>query len=252
MGEVLSPPSPQDAAQWAVDTTDAENMRRGVVLLGTSSFGGVDAYVKLYRFYVKDMKDPLVQAAAISALSRFGQPEDAVLIAERLSSTSPQVRLAAAVGLQRMHNVAVAEPMWRKMQDEAEAQETRVELAIGLGQYPQDDSFQGLVTALDHSELTVNLAALDSLRIMTGNDLGIDRMRWLGWYSTTPVDKRFVTQNVYLYPTYQRHLGFWDYLVFWDIPKWETPGLPTGIAGTGSRKTYDAPASPTPPSPSGS
>ena len=86
---------------------------------------------------------------------------------------------------------------------------------------------------------------------MTGNDLGIDRMRWLGWYSTTPVEKRFVAQNVYLYPTYQRHLVFWDYLVFWDIPKWETPGLPTGIADTGSRKTYDAPASPTP-SPSGS
>lgn len=241
MGEVLSPASPQEAAQWAVDTTDAENMRRGVVLLGTSSFGGVDAYVKLYRFYVKDMKDPLVQAAAISALSRFGRPEDAVLIAERLTSTFPHVRLAAAIALQRLHNVAVAELMWRKLQDESEAQETRIELAVGLGQYQQDDSFQALVTALDHSELTVNLAALDSLRMMTGNDLGIDRMRWLGWYSTAPVSKRFVAQNIYLYPTYQRHLTFWDYVVFWDIPKWEWPGLPTGIADTGARKTYEPP-----------
>ena len=251
MADVLSPPSPTEAAQWAVDTTDAENMRRGVVLLGTSSFGGVDAYIKLYRFYVKDMKDPLVQGAAISALSRFGNPEDAVLIAERLDSEYPHVRLAAALGLQRIHNVSVSQAMWKKMGDESEAQETRVELAIGLGQYPQDDSFQALVTALDHSELTVNLAALDSLRLMTGNDLGIDRMRWLGWYETTPVEKRFRGQNFYLYPTFQRHLGFWDYVVFWDIPKFETPGLPNGIADAGSRKTYENPASPAAPTPSG-
>ena len=251
MGDVLSPPSPQEAAQWAVDTTDAENMRRGVVLLGTSSFGGVDAYIKLYRFYVKDMKDPLVQAAAISALSRFGNPEDAVLIAERLDSEYPHVRLAAALGLQRIHNASISQAMWKKMGDESEAQETRVELAIGLGQYPQDDSFQALVTALDHTELTVNLAALDSLRLMTGNDMGIDRMRWLGWYETTPVEKRFRGQNFYLYPTFQRHLGFWDYVVFWDIPKFETPGLPNGIADAGSRKTYENPASPAVPTPSG-
>ncbi|MDA0215440.1 MAG: HEAT repeat domain-containing protein, partial [Planctomycetota bacterium] len=151
MGDVISPPSPTEAAQWAVDTTDSENMRRGVVLLGTSSFGGVDAYIKLYRFYVKDMKDPLVLGAAIAALSRFGIPEDAVLIAEKLNSESPYVRLSAAIGLQRIYNPSVSQAMWVKMQDETEAQETRVELAIGVGQYPDDGSFQALVTVLDHS-----------------------------------------------------------------------------------------------------
>ncbi len=244
MGDVLAPPSPQEAAQWAVDTTDAENMRRGVALLGTSSFGGVDAYVKLYRFYVKDMRDPLVQAAAIAALSRFGRPDDALLISERLSSSFAHVRLAAALGLQRLHNASVTEAMWRKLQDETEAQETRVELAVALGQYPQDDVFQALVAALDHSELTVNLAALDSLRMMTGNDLGVSRARWLSWYASAPIEKRFVAENVYLYPTYQRHMVFWDYVVFWDIPKWESPGLPAGLNDGGARGTYDAPVPP--------
>lgn len=252
MGDVLSPPTPQEAAQWAVDTTDAENMRRGIALLGTSSFGGTNAYVQLYRFYVKEMKDPLVQAAAITALCRFGEPQDAVLIAERLDDKwPPQVRLAAAIGLQQLHNPSVTQPMWLKLKDENELQETRIELAIGLGQYPQDDSFQALVTALDHSELSVNLAALESLRMMTGNDLGLDKVRWLGWYNTTAVQDRFVKQNFYLYPTYKRHLGFWDYLVFWDIPKWETPGIPKGIVAAGERKTYgDQPATdPTPRTP---
>ncbi|MSR69178.1 MAG: HEAT repeat domain-containing protein [Phycisphaerales bacterium] len=251
MGDVLTPPSPQEAAQWAVDTTDAENMRRGVALLGTSSFGGVDAYVKLYRFYVKDMRDPLVQAAAIAALARFGNPEDAVLISQRLLSSFAHVRLAAALGLQRLHNASVTEAMWRKLEDESEEQETRVELAIALGQYPQDDVFQALVAALDHSELTVNLAALDSLRMMTGNDLGISRARWLSWYWTTPVENRFVAENVYLYPTYQRHMVFWDYVVFWDIPKWESPSIPTGLNDGGARGTYEAPIVPAVQAPTG-
>lgn len=222
-------------------------MRRGVALLGTSAFGGVDAYVKLYRFYVQDMKDPLVQAVAISALARFGTPDDAVLIAKRLDSAFPQVRIAAAIGLQRLHNEAVAEAMWRRLLDESEDQEIRVELAIGLGQYPQDDVFQALVTSLDQTELSVNLAALDSLRSSTGNDLGLSRTRWLAWYQGTSTQARFQSRNIYLYPTYQRHLGFWDYIVFWDVPRWETPGLPAGIANTGARGTYDAPAAASPP-----
>ena len=255
IGDTMMPPSPQEAAQWAVDTTDAENMRRGVALLGTSTFGGVDAYVKLYRFYAQDMKDPLVQAAAITALGRFGQPEDAVLIAKRLDSPFPQVRMASAIALQRIHNAAIAEAMWRKLLDESEEPEVRIELAVGVGQYAQDDVFQALATSLDQSELAVNLASLDSLRAITGNDLGLSRIRWLDWYGATPSSERFLTHNVYLFPTYRRHLGFWDYIVFWDIPKWESPGLPIGVAGTGARQTHEPPpneaATPTPPTPSG-
>ncbi len=241
MGDALMPPSPQEAAQWAVDTTDPENMRRGVALLGNSTFGGVDAYVKLYRFYAEDMKDPLVQAAAISALGRFGRVEDAPLLAKGLMSPFKPVRLASAIALQRIHCPAVAEPMWKRLLDENEEPEVRIELAIGLGQYAQDDVFQALVTSLDESELAVNLATLDSLRAITGNDLGLSRVRWLAWHAATPPAERFRSQNSYLFPTYQRHLGFWDYVVFWDIPHWETPGLPVGIAGTGARSTHDDP-----------
>jgi hypothetical protein len=244
MGDVLMPPSPQEAAQWAVDTTDPENMRRGITLLGNSTFGGVDAYVKLYRFYAEDMRDPLVQAAAIQALGRFGRVEDASLLAKRLDSPFIPVRLASAIALQRIHSGAVVEAMWRKLLDENEDPEVRIELAIGLGQYAQDDVFQALATSLDQSELAVNLASLDSLRAITGNDLGLSRIRWLSWYGATPVAKRFLAHSAYLYPTYQRHLGFWDYLVFWAIPKWDSPGLPVGIAGTGARDTHEAAAPP--------
>lgn len=267
IGEKLAPPSPTQAAQWAVDTTDAENMRRGTVLLGTSAFGGSTVYVKLYRFYVREIDNPLVQAAAITALSRHGDPADALLLASLLrpvfknasgevdkaesGSPFPKVRLAAALGLQRLHNrdPLVVEKMWLRMTDESEEQETRVELAIALGQYAQDDVFNALCDALDHSELSVNVAARDSLVQITGVDFGLEKIRWLGWYASTPEGRRFLTQTPYLYPTFQRHLGFWDFVVFWDIPRWEPPALPRGLADSGARPTYAAPATPSPPAP---
>jgi hypothetical protein len=245
-GESFAPPSPSQAAAWAVDTTDSENMRRGISLLSNSVFGGTEAYVKLYRFYVQEERDPLVQAASIEALGRHGTPDDALIISDRLDSSFFQVRLAAANALQRLHNPRVAERMWRRLISEQEESDVRVELAIGLGQYPRDDVFQALATALDQSELAVNLASLDSLRLLTTQDYGMNRRQWLSWYAATPANARFAADRNYLYPTYQRNLGFWDYLVFWDIPKFESPGVPAGLASRGARSTYsdgaDAPA----------
>ncbi|MEY3768603.1 MAG: hypothetical protein RLZZ11_1673, partial [Cyanobacteriota bacterium] len=151
---------------------------RGISLLSNSVFGGTEAYVKLYRFYVQEERDPLVQAASIEALGRHGTTEDATLIAERLDSSFFQVRLAAAAALQRLHNERVAEAMWRRLVAEQEESDIRVELAIGLGQYPRDDVFQALATALDQSELAVNLASLDSLAKAPGMGPGLARVVW--------------------------------------------------------------------------
>jgi hypothetical protein len=224
------PPTPTDAGRWAVDNTDPENQRRGVLLLGLSSFGGEEAYLSLYQLYIEENSDPLVKATSIQALSRHGRPKDAELIAKQLTSEFEQVRVAAAKGLQRIHNFAVAEPLWKRLVDEEEKTAVRVEIAIALGQYPRDDVFQALCTALDHRELAVNLAAADSLRLLTAADFGLDRPLWLSWYraQTTP----FRTDVPYYYPTFERQLGLGDYLMFWAIPTFEQPGVPAGLRET--------------------
>ena len=33
----------------------------------------------------------------------------------------------------------------------------------------------------------------------------------------------------YYYPTFERELGFGDYLLFWTIPTFEEPGVPAGL-----------------------
>ncbi|NBP52363.1 MAG: HEAT repeat domain-containing protein, partial [Actinobacteria bacterium] len=132
----IFPPSPAEAGRWAVDDSDPENQRRGVLLLGNSSFGGDPVYINLYRLYIEENSDPVVKATAIQALARHGQPEDAVLVAKQLDSPVEQIRIAAARALQRIHNPAIADQLWKKLIREDESAAVRVELAIALGQYP--------------------------------------------------------------------------------------------------------------------
>lgn len=235
--ETFAGPTPQEAARDATDPANAEAQRRGTVLLSAAPWGGSPAYVRFYRLYVEENVDPLVRAAAILALGRHGDPSDAAAISRQLTHESKQVRLAAALALQRLHDPAVADAMWRRLIDEDEDAEVRVELAIGLAQYPTDSVFQALCAALDHRELAVNLAAGDSLRLLTNHDLGLDRALWLSWYRarTQPFDERLV----YLYPTYQRRFDFWDVIVFWQPITWEQPSIPAGMTDPGLRPPSD-------------
>ena len=41
--------TPSEAARWAVDPTDADKRREGIILLSNAPFGSVDVYVNLYR-----------------------------------------------------------------------------------------------------------------------------------------------------------------------------------------------------------
>jgi hypothetical protein len=236
----IFPPSPAEAGRWAVDDSDPENQRRGVLLLGNSTFGGDPVYINLYRLYIDENSDPVVKATAIQALARHGQPEDAALIARQLDSPVEQIRIAAARGLQRIHNPAIADQLWKKLIREDESAAVRVELAIALGQYATRDSFEALTAALDDRELAVNLAAADSLRLITGADFGLESARWRAWLDATPTALR--ADVPYYYPTFERTLGFGDYIVFWAIPTWEQPGLPAGMRAEATPPAAAAPA----------
>jgi hypothetical protein len=198
-----------------------------VLLLGNAGFGGEPVYVNLYRLYIEENSDPVVKATAIQALARHAEPDDAILVAKQLDSKVEQVRVAAAKALQRIHNPRVADQLWKRLIQEEEAHAVRVEIAIALGQYPTRDAFEALCSALDDRELAVNLAAANSLRLMTGADFGLDAALWRGWADRTPNPLRPAVP--YYYPTFERELGFGDYLLFWTIPTFEEPGVPAGL-----------------------
>ncbi len=242
----FTPPTPQEAAAWAVDPSDPEAQRRGIVLLANASFGGDETYIELYRIYVNESRDPLVKAAAIESLSRFAQPSEATLIALQLKDAAAPVRLAAARGLQRLHNAAVIDQLWTRLLEESEDADVRTELAIALGQYPLDAVVQALIASLDQPELCVNLASAQSLWLITGQDFGTDRTRWLHWYALHTASMGMRPENAYTYPTYRRPFGLWDYMIFWDQPHFETPGPPIGLIAV-KRSAYEPQAAETRP-----
>ena len=223
----FSPPTPKQAGQWAVDQYDAENQRRGTLLLANAPWGGTTVYTAMYRLYIEENTDPLVRAAALEAIGRHGEASDAELVAKQLKDKSIQVRMAAARALQRLHDPKVTTVICSRLVDEGEESSVRVELAIALGQYASDDVFQALAATLDARELAVNMAALDSLHLLTGKDFGLDRPLWLSWYRSTKTP--FKGQLQYLYPTFWRSKGFWDTITFWSPLVFEKPGVPAGM-----------------------
>ncbi len=232
--------SPSEAARMAVDPTDADKRREGIILLSNAPFGGVEVYVEFYRDAVKNEREPIVKAAAIQALGRHGNPSDALLIAPLLANDSEQVRWAAAIALQRLHNPAVVPDLLRALANENEKQDVRIAAATALGQYPEDRVFQGLVGALNARELAVNEAADQSLHTLTDMEFGLDSAQWLAWYAqAAKTNSAFADQQEYLYPVYQRKLHWWEKIAFWKPIVWEQPGLPAGLSDDDARRTYD-------------
>ena len=242
LGEAITPTTPFEAGKMMVDPHDPDNRRRGTVLIANSPFGAHRAYVAFYRDRARYERDPLVKAASITALSRFGEPDDAVIIAANLTHDQFQVRWAAAKALQRIHDPEVVPDLLRVLRNRPEQPDIRVAAAVALGQYAQDRVFHGLVGALDERELAINDAARDSLVTLTGEDFDLEATAWLLWYSS--VDKPFAGQQEYLYPTYQREETWLEKLAFWSSKDYEQPAPPVGLRPS-PRRTYqddDVPA----------
>jgi hypothetical protein len=240
----FSPISPNEAARMASDQHSPDERREGITLLANSPFGGGLPYVAMYRDYVIEDGDPLVRAAAIKALARYSEVSDAELIVPWLhlaGSQSIQVRREAALALQRIHNPVVVGDLLRSLGDENEDATVRACSAIALGHYPEDRVLLGLISSLDATELTINLASSDSLHILTGQVFGIDQYAWFEWYKETleASTDPFQAMTFFQYPTFRYESRWYDRYVFWDQRNEEKPGVPAGLVDPTRRSTYE-------------
>jgi hypothetical protein len=197
----------------------------------------------MYRDYIQNDPDPLVKAASIKALARFGDAEDALLIVPWLSrrdTDSSQVRSAAAIALQRLHNPSVVPALLLSLRDSDEINQVRASVATALGQYPENRVFTGLIVALQASDLSINLSAAQSLHSLTGQVFGIDWDAWYEWGSmVAETDQNiFEYMSVYEYPTYKHVSSWWDSITFWERRIHEKPGIPVGLKEASARSTY--------------
>ncbi len=241
LSESLSTPSPLEAAEMMFDKYNADNRRRGTVLLANSDFGGAPPYVEAYRQMVEDETNPLVLAVAVRALARHGDVSDAAAIAGHLEHENRQVRWEAAKGLQRLHDPSVVTNLLTVLGEPAEDSDVRIASATALAQYPEDRVFQGLVQALSSRELAVNVTAENALTALTAQSFDGIPAHWLAWYDAQVASGSdpFQAAVDYRYPTYSRNEAWWEQLAFWTQPIREQPGIPAGLTQDQQRTTWD-------------
>lgn len=225
--ELSAPPSPQEAAQWAIDPYDPNNRYRGTLLLANAPFAGEEVYLRLFEDNIDDA-DPGVRAAACRALANHGNASHMPLLTGALSDAEVGVRFEAARGLQRVYAPEAIDPLIKSLSPATEPEyAVRAEVACALGQYREARVAEALIASLDDPHLAVNRATLDSLRVLTGQDLGYERRDWVVWFNESPTP--FAAGGVYVYPVFSRSKFWYEHLPFIPPPPNEVAGTPAGM-----------------------
>jgi HEAT repeat protein len=225
--EAFAPPSPAEAAAWAIDPYDADKRFRGTQMLANAAFAGEPVYLKLFTDNASDT-DPGVRMAALRGLGSHGTPEHVPLIVEKLKDPDVGVRTEAARALQRLHNPAAIDALLAAIDPKNELEpQVRLEAASALGQYPENRVVAALIASLEDENLAVNRNTHLALRTLTGQDFGFDRAAWQRWYDSSP--NLFAARSVYVYPVFSRKRKFYEYIPFVPPPPNEPASTPAGM-----------------------
>lgn len=221
-------PTPEQAAELALDEYSAQNRFRGLRLLSNAPFGGGETYLRLYRLSMTD-DDPGIRWAATRAIGRHGEPSDVPALVERLGDEDNRVRVAAALAMQRLHNPVATPALLRALDPEVEEQpEVRAEAAHALGQYAEPRVVEALIAALADRSLAVNETSRQSLRTLTGQDFGYEQGLWAQWSGGT--SDLFAGRSPYVYPAFERDRMLVEWLPFVPPPPNEPGSIPVGAA----------------------
>lgn len=221
-------PTPQQAAAWAVDPYSADKRFRGLLLLANAPWGGEPVYIETYQLALKD-GDPSVRSVAVRALGLHGTPEHVPLIIAQFNDEDRLLRWECARALQRLHNPVAITPLLDRLDVKKESEpEIRAATATALGQYPEASVVDALINALDDRDLAVNHAAEQSLRILTGQTLGLDLRAWVAWQSEHKSDL-FAGRGAYEYPVFSRNNLWWEWVWPFGRAPNEVASVPAGM-----------------------
>jgi hypothetical protein len=170
-----------------------------------------------------------------SRLEHLAQLEDLAIFLRRYVD---QIDASPAKLQQVEERLALLERLKPDIETNVQA---RASAARALGQYQQPRVAQALISAIGERNLAVNQNALESLRILTGENFGYDDRAWLKWLNGTK--EPFANGAAYTYPVFERDKKFVEWILpFIPGPPNETPGPVIGSPAVAS--ATPAPAKP--------
>lgn len=225
--ELFAPPTPAEAAAWASDQYDPDKRYRGTLLLANAPFGGESVYVELYTKAAAD-EDPSVRSAAIRGLALHGSVEHVPLILDQIGDEDRLLRWECCRALQRLHDRAAVPALLQRLDPAVESEPiVRQAAAEALGQYPESRVLDGLIAALRDRDLAVNHTALNSLRTLTGQDMGHNFRQWIAWQKQT--ETPFAGRQPYVYPVFYRDRKLVEVILPIFSPPNEIAATPVGM-----------------------
>jgi hypothetical protein len=174
--KLFGPPAPELVAM-AFDPDDSDRRREGVVLLSARDWGRQEPYLKGYATLLATDTDPRVRSAAVRALGAAGDETYLRAIAQALDDLDPQVRRDAAAALDEMPGDEAMAPLARHARDD-ESADVRAACAKALRHYPRAEVVQTLIERLNDDAFCVRYRARESLKELTGRDLGYEADAW--------------------------------------------------------------------------
>ena len=171
--------SPDEKVDMAFDESDPDRRREGIYELSGEDWGLQGDYLEAYALMLKSDKDPYVRVAAARALGKAGDAKYRPALVEALDDPSPAVRTAAARSLDSVPGDEAVQPLQKALAHD-ESADVRMWSARALRHYRSEGVLASLIEALDDTAFSVAHNARQSLKDITGRDLGGARADWAG------------------------------------------------------------------------
>ena len=138
--------------------------------------------LEILKAIITDPKeDVLTKSAAIAAASELGGGVVAPALVDALNDPYAIVRIDAAHALGRMALPSTREPLIRALREDPYSA-VRLAAARSLRNFRSGDVIVALIETLDDPERAVAYTAWESLRRITGENLGYQRQAWQDWW----------------------------------------------------------------------
>lgn len=200
----LLPQSPQEVLAESVESPDLDQRRRSIMEMANWDDAN-EGLVTLVGMTLMTERDTMTRAQAAQTLGMWGDRRGALFLAVALTGMPPQekielktdvlstmpnlpdrskfVRMEAAYALGKLDPAVSVGPLATSLQTDPDL-DVRMAAAHALGRHQSEDAVQAVLIGMVDDDLAVRVAALDSLRYMTGQDFGRDVEAWLNYLNS--------------------------------------------------------------------